>query len=81
MNSCHLSHRLIIPDIGLKQHRLKEGDEVLRYYLPSANIKIAPDWDGPYIIDRLVSDHTAILRDENGQEMTCHVDKLKPFES
>ena len=51
-------------DVGLRVHPLKEGDKVLRYYLPSANIKLAPDWDGPYTIDRKIADHTVVLKDK-----------------
>ena len=66
-------------DVGLVSHELKEGDQVLRYYLPSANIKLAPDWDGPYVIDRKIADHTVVLRDKEGREITSHIDKLKPW--
>ena len=65
--------------MGLRMHALKEGDKVLRYYLPSANIKLAPDWDGPYMIDQKIANHTVVLKDKEGRELTSHIDKLKPF--
>ena len=43
-------------------HQFKVGDLVVRYHAPLARVKLAKNWDGPFMIIELVSETTIILK-------------------
>jgi len=42
--------------------RFVVGESVVRYHMPLARVKLARNWDGPYIITELIGDTTVIMR-------------------
>ena len=64
-------------DTGLKQRRYSVGEQVVRYHTPQAAIKLAPNWDGPFTIDTVVSESTVILRSARGRLYKSNVDRIR----
>ena len=64
-------------DTGLKQRRYSVGEQVVRYHTPQAAIKLAPNWDGPFTVDTVVSESTLILRSARGRLYKSNVDRIR----
>ena len=69
-------------DHGLKALRFKVGDQVVRLHEPLSNLKLASNWDGPFIVTRVVSDchdkipgksNVARLRPWKGRDLTTEM--------
>ena len=50
---------------------------MVRYHTPQAAIKLAPNWDGPYVIDTVVSETTVLLRSARGRLYKSNVDRIR----
>ena len=66
-------------DRGSKMRRFKVGDKVLRYHSPIARFKLGTNWDGPYVIRDVISDHTVVLCSDTGKLFKSSVARLKLF--
>ena len=64
-------------DTGLKIRRFVVGEQVVRYHTPQAAIKLAPNWDGPYLIDTVISETTVLLRSARGRLYKSNVDRIR----
>ncbi|CAH8654098.1 unnamed protein product [Dicrocoelium dendriticum] len=63
---------------------LKAGDLVYLHQAPVSGIpaKLHREWAGPYVVDRIISDLTCVIRDPKnavGPPMVVHFNRLKPF--
>jgi len=59
--------------------RFKVGEVVVRYHTPLARIKLARNWDGPFVITEVVSNTTVIMRGKDGKFKKSNVRRLKHF--
>ena len=66
-------------DRGSKMRRFEVGDKVLRYHSPMARFKLGTNWDGPYVIRDVISDHTVVLCSDSGKLFKSSVARLKLF--
>ena len=66
-------------DHGLKVRRFKVGDQVVRLHEPLSNLKLASNWDGPFIVTRVVSDCTVMIRSLIGRIYKSNVARLRPW--
>ena len=66
-------------DTGLKRRFFKVGDKVVRLHEPLSNVKLASNWDGPFVITRVVSDTTVVIRSDIGRMYKSNVARLRPW--
>ena len=64
-------------DTGLKARSFKVGDKVIRLYKPLEPLKLVYNWDGPFVITRVVSECTVIIRSGQGRLYKSHVARLR----
>ena len=68
-------------DRGAKTRQFMVGDKVLRYHSPLARLKLGTNWDGPYVVRNVISDHTIVLCNDSGKLFKSSVARLKLFRS
>ena len=66
-------------DTGLKRRFFKVGDKVVCLHEPLSNVKLASNWDGPFVITRVVSDTTVVIRSDIGRMYKSNVARLRPW--
>ena len=59
--------------------RFQLGDQVLRFHAPSANIKLARNWDGPWSITEIISDNTVVIQTSSQTPRKSNVRRLKLY--
>ncbi|NOZ55185.1 MAG: DDE-type integrase/transposase/recombinase [Calditrichaeota bacterium] len=59
--------------------KFKVGESVVRYHTPLARVKLARNWDGPFVITEVVSDTTVIMKGQDGKFRKSNVRRLKHF--
>ena len=63
---------------GVRESKIEEGSLVWYHYLPSARRKLSKFWQGPYVIEKKLSDVTYLIkRGEDGKGRVVHIDNLK----
>ena len=66
-------------DTGLKARFFKVGDKVVCLHEPLSNVKLASNWDGPFVVTRVVSDCTVVIRSEIGRMYKSNVSRLRAW--
>ena len=66
-------------DTGLKIRKFAVGDKVLRIHAPLANIKLAANWDGPFVITEVISESTVFIQSSAGRTYKSNVARLRPW--
>ena len=64
-------------DTGLKTRFFQIGDKVVRLHEPLSNVKLASNWDGPFVITRVISDATVVIRSAIGRLYKSNVARLR----
>ena len=64
-------------DTGLKTRFFQIGDKVVRLHEPLSNVKLASNWDGPFMITRVISDTTVVIRSSLGRLYKSNVARLR----
>ena len=49
-------------DTGLKSRFFKVGDKVIRMHEPLKKLKVVSNWDGPFVVIRVISECTVVIR-------------------
>ena len=66
-------------DTNLKPRHWKVGDEVIRMHEPLRKLKLVSNWDGPFVITRVVSESTCVIRSLIGKLYKSNVGRLRPW--
>ena len=66
-------------DTGLKSRIFRVGDMVMRFHEPLHHIKLASNWDGPFIVVRIVSQTTVVIESSIGRFYKSNVSRLRPW--
>ena len=66
-------------DTGLKSRFFQVGDQVVRLHEPLSNLKLSANWDGPFIISRIVSETTVVIKSSIGRFYKSNVARLRPW--
>ena len=64
-------------DVDIRVRSFKVGDKVVRLHEPLSNLKLASNWDGPFIITRVISDVTVVIRSDIGRMYKSNVARLR----
>ena len=56
-----------------------EGDLVARYHSPIARLKLWRNWDGPFTVKHIFSEHTLILLNDSGKLFKSSVARVKAY--
>lgn len=63
---------------GVRHSPINEGSVVWYHYLPMARRKLSKFWQGPYKVDKKISDVSYLIkRDDSDRGKVVHVDNLK----
>ena len=70
-------------DTGLKSRFFKVGDKVIRMHEPLKKLKVVSNWDGPFVVTRVISECTVVIRSLTGSSMgrlyKSNVARLRPW--
>ena len=64
-------------DVNLKPRFFRVGDEVLRLHDPLQQLKLSPNWDGPFTVVRIVSESTVVIKSKIGRLYKSNVARLR----
>ena len=66
-------------DTGLKDRKFKVGDKVARLHEPLSSLKLTSNWDGPFVVTRVISESTVVIKSSIGRLYKSNVARLRPW--